>query len=71
MSLIYSELKLNWLYIYADRNVTFLVFVYSLDEKTRVILSGDEQMDYINANYIDFTVGSDVYHYIATQVRDL
>ncbi|CAB4039601.1 tyrosine- phosphatase non-receptor type 13-like, partial [Paramuricea clavata] len=36
-------------------------------EKTRVILSGDEQMDYINANYVDVTVGSDTSHYIATQ----
>ena len=32
-----------------------------------MILSGDEQMDYINANYVDVTVGSDASHYIATQ----
>ena len=38
------------------------------DEKSRVILTGDEQVDYINANYIDITVGAETYHYIATQV---
>lgn len=37
------------------------------DETTRVVLTGDEQMDYINANYVDINVGSDVFHCIATQ----
>ncbi|XP_028396908.1 tyrosine-protein phosphatase non-receptor type 13-like [Dendronephthya gigantea] len=36
-------------------------------EKTRVILTGDEQTDYINANYINITVDEDTFHYIATQ----
>ncbi|XP_078359591.1 tyrosine-protein phosphatase non-receptor type 13-like [Oculina patagonica] len=36
-------------------------------EKTRVLLSGDGDDDYINANHIKVPVGEDIYHYIATQ----
>jgi protein tyrosine phosphatase len=32
-----------------------------------VILTGDEQTDYINANYVDITVDSETQRYIATQ----
>ena len=32
-----------------------------------MILSGDEQLDYINANFIDVSIGSETFHYIATQ----
>ena len=48
----------------------FLTLMF-LDEKTRVVLSGDEQVDYINANYINITVGSDTFNYIATQVMKI
>lgn len=32
-----------------------------------MILSGDEQTDYINANYVNITVGSETFYHIATQ----